>query len=82
MRLLVRQRRVPELLGELRQASDADIPVVIAHEMRLAVEDELAGERARAFLGHARRGGFGAAGVEQRAEDGVHGDEARPTCRR
>ena len=63
-RLLVRERRIPELLGELREAGDALLAVVVAHEMRLAIEDELAGEGACAILGHARRGGLGARGVE------------------
>jgi hypothetical protein len=53
----------------------ASLAIVVAHEMRLAVEDELAGEPTRARLRGAGCGGLGLRGIEKRAEHGVHGQE-------
>src|SRR6185436_4600747 len=74
-RLLVRESRIPELLGELRESGDTHLAVVVAHEVRLAVEDELAREFSGAVLGGAGRGGLGLRRGEYRAEYRVHRQE-------
>jgi hypothetical protein len=51
---LVREPGVPVRLGELRQAEESFLRVVLAHEVRLAVEDELAGEGPGTGIGDAR----------------------------
>ena len=67
--------RVPVLLREVGGEHQQLLAVVVAHEMRLAVDDELLLECRGACVGHAGRGGLGTAGGEHRAKDLVHGEK-------
>jgi hypothetical protein len=51
--------------------------VAVAHEVKLVVEDELAGERLGTRRRHLGLRRFGRIDLEQAAEDLVHGDEGR-----
>jgi hypothetical protein len=65
------------LRGVPRQAGDALERVVVAHEVQLVVEDELAAQRVAPRGGRLRLLRLRPADVEQRPEDLVHRQEGR-----
>ena len=71
------QLRVPVLVRELGQVQQLLVVEVVAHEMGLDVEDELAGEALRPRLHQLGLAGLGRRDLEDVAVDLVHGDERR-----
>ncbi len=75
--VLAPQHGVPVLLGVFGEVEEPLLLEVVAHEVRLGIDDELPGQRLRAQVGDTRRGGFGAAHLEDGTEHVVHGEEGR-----
>jgi hypothetical protein len=73
--VLARQRRVPVLLGVLREAEQPLLVEVVAHEVGLDVDDELSRERAGAVGRHAGLLRFRGGDVEEVPEHLVHGEK-------
>jgi hypothetical protein len=75
--------RVPVLARELAQAQEFLVVEVVAHEMGLDVEDELAGETLRPGQHQLGLPGLGGRHLKDIAVDVVHGEERRrhPTAR-
>ena len=65
------------LLGVLRQVEQALLLEVVADEVRLGIDDELAGQRLGSRIGQSGCGRLGALHVEDRPEYVVHGEEGR-----
>ena len=63
--------------AHLRQAEQAFLLEVVAHEVRLVVEDELVGELRGPLVGHLRVRRLGVAHAEDRAVHRVHREEGR-----
>ena len=69
--------RVPMLRGILRKAHEAFEVVVVAHEVKLVVEDELMRQGCGTRVGRLRLLGFRRIHLEQRAEHVIHREECR-----
>ena len=79
--VLAREGGIPVLLGVLGQVEQPLLLEVVAHEVRLVVDDELPGQRSGPGVGDARGLRLGRGHLEEGPEDLVHGQEGRGHAR-